>query len=277
MVNGAGLRMQVATAGSGPAVLLLHGIPHTGFLWRQAMTALADRYFVVAPDLRGLGGTERATTGYDVKTLAGDLVGLLDALGVDEAAVVGIDLGVQTAFALALTAAERVRGLCVMEGLLGTLPGAESFFARGAPWWFGFHAVFELPETLLVGHEAEYVDFFLANGTYERRGVPTEARDAFVRAYTGRESIRCLCEHYRAMPESARQLAELVKTRRLEMPTFAIAGGIVGEALAGQLRALTNNLQTAQVDRASHILPEERPEEVLALLETFLAGCARLE
>ncbi|MDC0677409.1 alpha/beta fold hydrolase [Sorangium atrum] len=264
------MRMEVAIAGAGPAVLLVHGIPHTWFLWRRVIAALADRYFVIAPDLRGLGGTERARMGFDVTTVAGDLAGLLDVLGVASVAAVGIDLGVQTAFMLAMTSPGRVRCVALMEGLVGTLPGAESFLSRGAPWWFGFHGVPELPETLIAGHEAAYVDYFLAIGTYERRGVAPEAREAFVRAYSGRESIRCMCEHYRAMPESARQIASITSARRLDIPTLAIAGGVIDGALAGQLQGVAPHLATATIDNAAHILPEDQPETLLSLLEPFI-------
>jgi pimeloyl-ACP methyl ester carboxylesterase len=266
-----GVQIEVATAGAGPAVLLVHGIPHTWFVWRRVIAALADRYLVIAPDLRGLGGSERTAAGFDVTSVASDLEGLLDVLGIASAAVVGLDLGVQTAFVLGMTAAARIRRVAVMEGLVGALPGAESFFAKGPPWWFGFHAVPALPETLIVGHEVDYVDYFLANGTYERRGVAADARDRYVRAYTGREAVRCMCEHYRAMAESARQIARLAATRRLDVPVLAIAGGVVGGALAGQLRAVAARLSTAAIERTAHIIPEDQPEALVAQLEPFLA------
>jgi pimeloyl-ACP methyl ester carboxylesterase len=179
---------------------------------------------------------------------------------------------VQTVFMLAMTSPARVRRAAVMEGLVGALPGAEGFLARGAPWWFGFHAVPDLPESLIVGREAAYLDYFFANGTFARRGVAAEAREVFLRAYSGRESIRCMCEHYRAMPASARQIASLTASRRLDIPILAIAGGVVGGALAGQLRAVAPHLTTATLERAAHILPEDQPAELLALLEAFLAA-----
>ncbi|MER7156879.1 alpha/beta fold hydrolase, partial [Streptomyces lydicus] len=88
-----GVRLNVAIAGDGPAVLLLHGFPHTWQLWSGIMGRLAGRYRVIAPDLRGLGASARATEGYDAGTLAADAEGLLDALGEPSAAVVGIDAG----------------------------------------------------------------------------------------------------------------------------------------------------------------------------------------
>ncbi|MFD4909320.1 alpha/beta fold hydrolase, partial [Kitasatospora purpeofusca] len=88
-----GVRLNVAVAGDGPAVLLLHGFPHTWQVWSSIIGPLAGRYRVIAPDLRGLGASERAADGYDAGTLAADAEGLLDALGEPSAAVVGIDAG----------------------------------------------------------------------------------------------------------------------------------------------------------------------------------------
>ncbi|MFE5028170.1 alpha/beta fold hydrolase [Streptomyces sp. NPDC056656] len=128
--------MNVALAGSGPAVLLLHGFPHTWELWTDVMTELSGRYRVIAPDLRGFGASSRAVSGYDAGTLAKDASALLAALGVSSAAVVGIDAGTAPAFLLALRRPGPVRRLVVMEALLGRLPGAEDFLADGPPWWF---------------------------------------------------------------------------------------------------------------------------------------------
>ncbi|TVT23592.1 alpha/beta hydrolase, partial [Amycolatopsis rhizosphaerae] len=178
-----GVELSVALAGEGPAVLLLHGFPHTWQLWRRVIPALARHHRVIAPDLRGFGASHRAGDGYDAATLAADAEGLLDALGETTAAVVGIDAGTPPAFLFALRRPERVTRLVLMESLLGTLPGAEEFLAAGPPWWFGFHAVPGLAETVLQGHEAEYIDWFLASGT-RGRGVPAGIRDAFADAYS---------------------------------------------------------------------------------------------
>nr|WP_229907126.1 alpha/beta fold hydrolase [Streptomyces vinaceus] len=136
-----GVQLNVAIAGEGPAVLLLHGFPHTWQLWSDIMGRLAGQFRVIAPDLRGFGASDRPVEGYDAGTLAADVEGLLDAVGEPSAAVVGIDAGAAPAVLLALRRPGLVRRLVVMEALLGRLPGAEDVFAGGAPWWFGFHAV----------------------------------------------------------------------------------------------------------------------------------------
>ncbi|MGY6652292.1 alpha/beta fold hydrolase [Amycolatopsis sp. TRM77291] len=265
-----GIEAGVAVAGSGPAVLLLHGFPHTWRLWSEVIGPLAGNHRVIAPDLRGLGGSTRAADGYDAGTLVADAEGILDALGESKADVVAIDAGTPVALLLALRRPDLVRRLVVMESLAGALPGAEDFLAGGPPWWFGFHAVPGLAERVLIGHEAEYIDWFLAAGTLGR-GVPPEIRDAFVDAYTGQDALRCAFSYYRAMPDTARQIGEAVAGGRLTMPTMTIGAHPVGRALERQLRPVADDLTGHLIEDCGHIIPLDRPAELLRLLTPFLA------
>ncbi|MGW0936979.1 alpha/beta fold hydrolase [Streptomyces sp. NPDC002666] len=266
-----GVELNVAIAGDGPAVLLLHGFPHTWQLWSGIMGRLAGQYRVIAPDLRGFGASERAVGGYDAGTLAADAEGLLDALGETSAAVVGIDAGTAPAVLLALRRPGLVRRLVVMEALLGPLPGAENAFAGGAPWWFGFHDVPGLAETVLAGNEAPYIEWFLDSGTLGR-GVPDDIRAAFVHAYTGSEALRCAFSYYRALPTSARQFQEAIASARLTMPTMAVGSHPVGTALERRLRPLADDLTGHQLLDCGHIIPLDRPHDLLALLAPFLSA-----
>ncbi|MBY8856546.1 alpha/beta hydrolase [Nocardia sp. CA2R105] len=264
-----GIEISVALAGDGPAVLLLHGFPHTWQLWRAVIGPLAQRHRVIAPDLRGLGGSTRATDGYDARTLADDAAALLTALGEPRATVVAIDAAVPAAFLLALRRPGPVDRLVLMESLVGTLPGAEPFLAGGPPWWFGFHAVPGLAERVLGGHEPAYLDWFLHTGTLGR-GVPEAIRDAFVEAYTGVESLRCAFSYYRAMPETAEQIRAAVTATRLTVPTLAIGAHPVGDALASQLRPVADDLRSHLIPDCGHIIPLDRPDALLPLLVEFI-------
>ncbi|MFI1176645.1 alpha/beta hydrolase [Streptomyces melanogenes] len=268
-----GVQLNVAIAGEGPAVLLLHGFPHTWQLWSGIMSRLAGQYRVIAPDLRGLGASARTVEGYDAGTLAADAEGLLDALGEPSAAVVGIDAGTAPAVLLALRQPRLVRRLVVMEALLGRLPGAEHVVAGGAPWWFGFHAVPGLAETVLADNEAPYIDWFLDSGTLGR-GIPDDIRAAFVHAYTGSEALRCAFSYYRALPTSAQQIQDAAATARLTMPTMAIGSHPIGTGLERQLRPITDDLVGHHLKDCGHIIPLDRPDALLALLAPFL--CADL-
>lgn len=266
-----GIRANVAMAGSGPAVVLLHGFPHTWRLWSEIIGPLSMHYRVIAPDLRGFGDTSRAPDGYDAATLAADIAGILDALGEPTVAVVAIDAGTPVAVLLALRHPDRVRRLVVMEALLGTLPGAEDFLAAGPPWWFGFHAVPGLAETVLLGHEARYIEWFLTTGT-RGRGVRADIHDAFIDAYTGVDAIRCAFSYYRALPTSAHQIAHAVASNRLTTPTLAIGAHPVGNALERQLRPITDDLVGQVIPHCGHIIPLDRPHALLDLMMPFLAA-----
>jgi pimeloyl-ACP methyl ester carboxylesterase len=109
-----GIRMHVAEAGSGPLVLLLHGFPESWYSWRHQLSALADAgYHAVAPDQRGYGQTDRpaAVASYTQLHLVGDVVGLIDALGEEQAVVIGHDWGAPIAWNTALLRPDRVRGV----------------------------------------------------------------------------------------------------------------------------------------------------------------------
>ncbi|UNO38624.1 alpha/beta hydrolase [Streptomyces sp. MST-110588] len=265
-----GIALNVALAGRGPAVLLLHGFPHTWQVWTDVLDGLAERHRVIAPDLRGFGASARAAAGYDAGTLATDAEALLDALGVTSAAVVGIDAGTPPAFLLAMRRPGLVHRLVVMESLLGPLPGAEGFLARGAPWWFGFHSVPGLAESVLTGHEDRYVDWFLDAGTLGQ-GVRPDVRDAFVRAYTGADALRCAFSTYRALPSSARQIRQATAAGRLTVPAMAVGARPVGRALEQQLRPVTDDLVGHVIENCGHIIPLHRPQALLTLLRPFLA------
>lgn len=261
-----GIHLNVATLGEGPAILLLHGWPHTGALWNGVMPLLAEAGFrVVAPDLRGLGDSTRADEGYDLATQADDMAGLLSALQIEQAMVVGIDLGVGIAWMLAMRHPTLIRQLALCEGMLGDLPGAERFLARGAPWWFGFHSVPGLAESVLEGHEGTYLDWFY-------KDVPSMAPDlhkAFVKAYTGREALRCGFEHYRAFPENGRQIrAMLASHESVKQPTLAIIGGVVGDAIHAQLAPIAPDLHRVDIPNCKHIVPLEQPR---AFADTLIA------
>ncbi|GAA3565958.1 alpha/beta hydrolase [Amycolatopsis ultiminotia] len=264
-----GVRLSVALAGTGPVVVLLHGFPHTRELWSEVFGPLAERYRVVAPDLRGLGASSRPEGGFDAATIGGDLEALLDALSEPDAAVVAIDLSVPAALLFALRRPERVRRLVLMESLAGPLPGAEDFLAGGPPWWFGFHAVPGLAETVLSGHEAEYVGWFVDQGTHGR-GIAPHLRAAFAEAYTGPEALRCAFGYYRAFPENARQLTEEAARTRLTVPAMTVGAHPVGDALERQLRPLADDLTTHLLPDCGHLIPLDRPRELVSLLLPFL-------
>ena len=109
-----GIRMHLAEAGGGPLVVLCHGFPESWYSWRHQLRALADAGFhAVAPDMRGYGRTDRpeAIDQYTLLHLIGDMVGLLDALGANQAVIAGHDWSAPVAWLAALLRPDRFRGV----------------------------------------------------------------------------------------------------------------------------------------------------------------------
>lgn len=251
-------------------VLLVHGFPHTRAIWREVANALrADGFGALAVDLRGLGDSGRPLGGYDASTLAADLAAVLDELGLARVHVVGIDLGVAPVFALAATSPEWVASLTLIEATVGTLPGAEDFFAHGPPWWFGFHqAPGGLAEKVVEGAEDTYVWHFLQSGS--RRGVADDIATVIVDAYRGQDSLRCAFEHYRAMPANAQWIAQWASGNRLTMPVLAIGGDTVGVATARQLAPLTDDLRSELLPQSGHIVCVDEPVRTAHLIADLI-------
>jgi pimeloyl-ACP methyl ester carboxylesterase len=113
-IDSNGIRMHVAEQGDGPPVLLCHGFPESWYSWRHQLAALAEAGFrAVAPDMRGYGQTDRpeAIDQYTLLHHVGDMVGLLDALGAEQAVIAGHDWGAPVAWHAALLRPDRFRAV----------------------------------------------------------------------------------------------------------------------------------------------------------------------
>jgi pimeloyl-ACP methyl ester carboxylesterase len=266
-----GTTLNVATAGAGRSVLLLHGWPFNWYVWHRILPGLVRHGFrVIAPDLRGIGESSRPSGGYDLHSLAKDLEGLLQALEADEADVVGFDLGLQQAVMLALRHPERVRHLVLTEALVGRLPGAEKFLKAGPPWWFGFHAAPGLAERVLVGHEETYLNWFYENSTVQK--LSEESRAEYIRAYTGSEALRGGFDHYRAFAVDAQQIEDAFAGARLRQPTLVIGGGAVRDATFLQLHPFADEIRYTQIENCGHVTPQEQPAAFLEQLLIFFSN-----
>lgn len=261
------VRLHYVMGGWGEPVVLLHGWPTTWYEWRRIMPALAESYTVVAPDTRGLGDSSRPVTGYDKRTLAQDIYGLVQKLGFAQINLVGHDLGGQIAYAYANEYPESVRRLAILDVPLPGLAGWDTL----NPWHFSFHAVRDLPEALVAGRERMYITRFYTDPKYVYNPASfTEAEiNEYVRTYSTPGAMRAGFEYYRAFEEDARQ-NRYAKTK-LKMPVLAVGGSnSIGDFLIQQLQAVAENVQEMVMENCGHWLPTERPEKLTQILLTFL-------
>ncbi len=270
-----GVRLHYVTLGKGRPVILIHGWPQTWYEWRRLMPLLADKFFLVAPDLRGLGDSSRPSKGYDKKTVAGDLWNLMrDHLGFERFDVVGHDWGAPTAFRLTADHVDAVTHLAMLDAPVpGDMPAGSGL--GGAPRWHHmFHQVPDLPEALVYGRERIYLEWFFMAGT-DQAGVFSEADIAeYVRTYSQPGAMRAGFNFYRALPQDVADNRELFATGfKLPMPTLGIGGGGSrgrADLIVQSLRRVALRSEGGAIADCGHFIPEEKPDELARLLREFL-------
>jgi len=273
------VRLHYVTVGQGKPVVLLHGWPQTWYEWRLIMPLLADKYRLIAPDLRGLGDSSRPAGGYDKKTVAADMWQLMhEHLKYDTFAVIGHDVGSLVAFRLAADHANAVSHLVLLdvpvvgeqkEGLGGVTP-----LGQLPRWHHLFHQVIDLPEALTFGRERIYLEWFFNWGT-DQAGVFSDADiSEYVRAYAQAGAMRAGFNMYRALPQDIADNYAILSTGfKLPMPTLGLGGGGSrgrGEMVVESLRRVAVKAEGGAMPDCGHFIPEEKPQELAERLRAFL-------
>ncbi|KKL36105.1 alpha/beta hydrolase [Burkholderia contaminans FFH2055] len=272
-----GIRQHYLDAGSGPVVVLLHGFPETSYAWRHQIPVLARTYRVIAPDLRGYGETDKPASGYDKRNMALDIIRLLDALGIEKVVLVGHDRGARVATRLAKDHPERVDRLVVMDNV-PTRIVAENMSPKTARayWFFLFHLVVDLPETLIAGNEEAWLRHFFSDWCYNPHTIEGTDFETYVKAYKRPGAVRGAMSDYRANAQDVEQ-DQADADIRIACPTMAIWGEDF-YAVGGMFdmkavwEGMATNLRAEPISRCGHLPQEEQPERVNALLLDFLSG-----
>ena len=267
-----GIKLHYVSAGSGEPVVLLHGWPQTWHEWRRIIPALAAKYSVVAPDLRGFGDSDKPAGGYDKRTVAEDVYQVVRHLGLGPIHLVGHDLGMMVSYAYASAHPDEVRKLVLAEAGLPGL-GLEEFFdtARFPQFWhFGFFSAPNgVAESLIAGRERSFVSHFIRMQSYDPTGVTEEDLDEYARRLAAPGALRGGFEHYRAFPVDAGHNQEYSRSP-LPMPVLTLAGEhSVGGVLEKAIKPLAENVRGVVFERCGHYLFEEQPEAVSAELLRF--------
>src|SRR4051794_37136117 len=131
-----GTQIHVRVGGQGPAVILIHGFGDTGDMWVKLAAELARDHTVVVPDLRGMGLSAQPDGGYDKWTQAADMRGVLQALGIDKAAVVGHDIGTMVAYAYAARYRDLTEKLVGMDAPVPGVPPWDEIVRSPQLWHF---------------------------------------------------------------------------------------------------------------------------------------------
>jgi pimeloyl-ACP methyl ester carboxylesterase len=266
-----GLSFQVVDEGSGDVVALLHGFPDSSALWRHQIPMLVDAgYRVIAPDLRGFGDSDRPGDpgAYAMEALVGDVLGILDALEVDRADVVGHDWGAALGWALAAFAPQRVRRFVALS--VGHPSGYfDSLRQREMSWYMLFFLFPGVAEEALPRDDWAFLRTWLAGqgGDLERYTTDLARPGALTAALNW----------YRANI-TAEVFGQL--TRRPFPPVSCPVLGVWsdGDIGCGEAQMLASRDHVAgpwsyhRIDGAGHWIPLAAPDELGKLLVDHLRG-----
>ncbi len=274
--------LRVRHGGAGPPVLLLHGYPETHMMWARVAESLAEDFTVVVPDLRGYGGSTKPPSSDDHETsskraMARDAIALMKHFGFETFDVAGHDRGGRVAYRLAVDHPKTVRRLSILD----IIPTGE-VWARAdrrfalAYWHWSFLAQANPTPEALIGSDPEFF-FFESQFGGAIQGFDPEAYADYVRAARNPTVIHAMCEDYRAGAFYDRALDDEDKKagrHRIACPTQILWGA------RGALEAWYDTLAIwrewapdvrGQALDCGHFIPEEKPEETLALLREFFS------
>ncbi|NUR58267.1 MAG: alpha/beta hydrolase [Catenulispora sp.] len=270
-------------SGSGPPVLLLHGVPETHLMWHRVVPTLAERFTVVATDLRGYGASGKpASTAdhgpYRMRMLARDQVEVMASLGFERFAVVGHDRGARCAYRMALDHPDVVDRLAVLD----IVPTGEAYaradrdFSLGYWVWSFLAAAAPVPEKLIAGDPRVLVEHMLDTWSDEPGAFPARLREAYVAQFSDPATVHAICEQYRAAAtlDVADDEADRRDGRTISCPTLVLWSGSGAVAQWYEpldiWRVWADDVRGTAV-MAGHFLPEEAPEETLSHLLPFLS------
>ncbi|HYS69898.1 MAG TPA: alpha/beta hydrolase, partial [Gemmatimonadaceae bacterium] len=268
-----GASVQYLTAGSGPAIVLLHGYAETSRMWRPLIPRLAATHTVIAPDLPGIGGSAIPADGLDMTHAAARMHALVKGLGVNKAAVVGHDIGLMVAYAYAAQFPDDVDRLVLMDAFLPGVEGWEAIYNDPAIWHFRFNG--STPEALVRGRERTYFEHFWNNFAADKtRSLPEADRQAYTTAYARPGRMRAAWAYFVSFQQAARDFARLSQTK-LTMPVLSIGGEKAnGAALGQQVQLVATNARTVTLPNTGHWVMEESPHATMDALVAFLLPSA---
>ena len=264
-----GVQIHYLTAGSGPAILLLHGYTQTSRMWRPIIPLLAEKFTVIAPDLPGIGESSIPADKIDMITAAKEIHDLVRSLKIDKARVVGHDIGLMVAYAYAAQFPAETEKLAVMDAFLPGVEGWEPIYNDPNVWHFRFNG--EYPEKLVKGRERTYFEYFwnvlAADKTYS---IPEADRKAYTEAYSKAGRMHAGWAYFASWPQLAKDFAQLSQTK-LTMPVLSIGGDkSLGNELAAQMKLVATDVTVVVLKDTGHWILEEKPKETTESLMKFL-------
>lgn len=266
-VNGTSIHVRIG--GQGPAVIMLHGFGTTGDMWGHLASALIGDHQVIVPDLRGWGLSAKPDDGYDKKNQAADMLGVLDALGVQNVELVTHDIGIMVGYAVAATSPERVNSWVAIDAPLPGIGPWDQITQDPAMWHFGFGG--PDMERLVSGRERIYLDRFWNELSCHPARFDEKKRQHYAQLYAQPGAMRASFAQFLTFRQDAIDNRTFLAQGKLQMPVLALGGDATfGPMIGDVIRCAANNVEEAIIPECGHWITEEQPHLITEWVVNFL-------
>jgi len=263
-----GTTIHVRVGGKGPAVVLLHGYGETGDMWAPLAVERMAHHTVIVPDLRGMGLSTKSVGGYDKKTQAVDMAGVLDTLDIDKADLVTHDIGNMVGYAFAAQYPSRVTKFVLMDAPVPGIGPWDEILKNPLLWHFRFGG--PDMERLVAGRERIYLDRFWNEFSADPTRFSEASREHYAKLYAQPGAMHAGFAQFAAFDQDARDKAFLARGK-LAMPILAIGGQkSFGPTMAAVMRFAATNVEEKVIADSGHWLMEEQPQATIAAVRGFL-------
>jgi pimeloyl-ACP methyl ester carboxylesterase len=267
--NGAVIHVRVG--GHGPAVVLVHGYGDTGDMWAPMAADLARDHTVIVPDLRGLGLSSKPAGGFDKKTQAGDIAGVMDALDVKRADLVTHDIGNMVGFAFAAQHPDRVTRFVLIDAPVPGVGPWDEILKNPLLWHFRFGG--PDMERLVAGRERIYLDRFWNDFAAHPDRIDKATREHYAALYALPGAMHSGFAQFAAFDQDAIDNKAFLARGKLAMPVLALGGEkSFGPTMAVVMRFAASNVQEGVIADSGHWVMDEQPTATVAAVRAFLAA-----
>jgi pimeloyl-ACP methyl ester carboxylesterase len=277
-----GVKLHYVEGGSGIPLICLPGWPQTWYSYHPVAMELAKKYRVIIVDIRGMGSSEKPASGYDKKTMATDILELLQQLGLAKVHIMGHDIGGMVAMSFAFNFPDFTEKLIVLDGShpsegmlqMPLIPAPGTFDKKmdaNMPyaWWMGFNQVKDLPEKLLEGRFHHLLDWLFEYVMIDGQKMTLFEREVYAAAYNEVESIRASNGWYQTFTQD---IEDAKMYQPLTIPVLGIGSYVSYNYMKMGLPYVAKDVQVKGILDSGHYLFEEKPEEVIDAVLSFLAS-----
>lgn len=274
-----GIEINTVHGGKGKPLLLIHGYPQTHVMWHKIAPKLAEKFYVICPDLRGYGDSSKPGglpdhSNYSKRIMGKDMIEVMEYLGFDSFFSAGHDRGGRTLHRMCLDHPEKIRRACVMDiaPTYHMFKTANQNFATGYYHWFFLIQPDGLPEKMIGEDPEYYLKEKLMRWSGKNKDFDPKAVEEYVRCFSNPSAIHGSCEDYRAAASIDLMHDEEDMDKKITCPLLVLWGnqGFVHRTydVIKTWEERAENVAGKSLD-CGHFVPEESPEDTYKELINF--------